>query len=105
MNKHENTAMSPPTRGRSRQAAEDHGRSYFDQEYKNRFPARRDEEDEVVTGNSRQTCGVARITDQNRHGISMRILGGREALKGRWPWQVAILNSLGVTSLNFHKTL
>jgi hypothetical protein len=42
------------------------------------------------------TCGVARITDLNRNGIAMRILGGREARRGRWPWQVAVLNRLQV---------
>lgn len=43
-----------------------------------------------------QTCGVARITDRNRNGIVTRILGGQEAMQGRWPWQVAILNKLNV---------
>lgn len=42
------------------------------------------------------TCGVARITDRNRNGIAMRILGGQETQQGRWPWQVAVLNKMNV---------
>ncbi|ODM95536.1 Chymotrypsinogen 2 [Orchesella cincta] len=40
------------------------------------------------------TCGVARITDANQSGLVLRILGGRETRKGKWPWQVALLNRM-----------
>lgn len=38
------------------------------------------------------TCGIARITDSGNSGMALRILGGRETKKGKWPWQVALLN-------------
>jgi hypothetical protein len=40
-------------------------------------------------------CGIT------NHSITqplLRIIGGRPAQKGRWPWQVAILNRFKVTS-------
>lgn len=39
------------------------------------------------------TCGIARITDSRPNsGMALRILGGRETKKGKWPWQVALMN-------------
>lgn len=35
-------------------------------------------------------CGVPLINPS--HGLQLRIIGGREAAPGKWPWQVAILN-------------
>ncbi|XP_042861376.1 transmembrane protease serine 9-like isoform X1 [Penaeus japonicus] len=34
-------------------------------------------------------CGVSNVTTP---GWNLRIIGGREAQKGKWPWQVVILN-------------
>lgn len=34
-------------------------------------------------------CGVSNVTTAD---MSLRIIGGQSASKGRWPWQVAILN-------------
>lgn len=44
------------------------------------------------------TCGVARIMDGPllNSGMALRILGGREAKKGKWPWQVALMNRMQV---------
>lgn len=36
-----------------------------------------------------ETCGQAQVKDQSQN---LRIIGGREATKGVWPWQVVILN-------------
>jgi hypothetical protein len=43
-------------------------------------------------------CGIA------NHTVTwplLKIIGGRPAQKGRWPWQVAILNRFKVTSFFF----
>jgi len=63
-----------------------------------------DDENAFAT-DDKQTCGVARITDLNRNGIAMRILGGKEARKGRWPWQVAVLNRMQVRIWNLRQTV
>lgn len=36
-----------------------------------------------------QNCGVSAVADM---ASNLRIIGGREAAKGRWPWQVVIMN-------------
>lgn len=39
-------------------------------------------------------CGVPYNVSNN--ALSLRIIGGRPAIRGRWPWQVAILNRFRV---------
>lgn len=36
-----------------------------------------------------EKCGIPGVKDMS---TNLRIIGGREATKGRWPWQVAVLN-------------
>lgn len=52
-----------------------------------------------ATNQAEFTCGIPKIPESNIfQGLSRRILGGSEVQKGRWPWQVAILNRMQVKS-------
>lgn len=59
------------------------------------IPASPDYKNEIEEDD--RTCGIARITDgPGNSGMALRILGGREAKKGKWPWQVALMNRMQV---------
>ncbi|CAN8020397.1 unnamed protein product [Ixodes persulcatus] len=51
-------------------------------------PAGSEEPPETVSGDSPLSCGVPRSSTRP----ALRIIGGRPAARGRWPWQVAVLN-------------
>lgn len=43
-------------------------------------------------------CGVAGSHKNSRLSYFTRIIGGRPAVRGSWPWQVAVLNRFRVSS-------
>lgn len=46
-------------------------------------------------------CGVPTIRNKPKHYLwgMLRIIGGKTARRGQWPWQVAILNRFKVSDL------
>ncbi|KAF4516915.1 hypothetical protein B566_EDAN008004 [Ephemera danica] len=47
-------------------------------------------------GTYEQQCGIPHNVTNN--AMALRIIGGRPAIRGRWPWQVAVLNRFRVLS-------
>ncbi|CAG7732598.1 unnamed protein product [Allacma fusca] len=65
--------------------------SYFS---RNKSSRKREDQAGRRTEQDMPKCGVARVKDNDGQGLMLRILGGSEAQKGRWPWQVAVLNRM-----------
>lgn len=43
-------------------------------------------------------CGTSKIRNKHMWGM-LRIIGGKTARKGQWPWQVLVLNRLKVNTI------